>query len=150
MYSAAPSAQSCIARDPSEADTGRARGRGPRTRSCAGATRRSRADHLEAEVLDPGGHVADPFHLGAVRPAVTSSSTTIPSWDSTGQQAAVWLDSRLPSPNTTGFSLTFRIGWTVHMLADHGGHIGAGEGAGQASRSLLGACTYSSPQWRQN
>ena len=41
------------------------------------------------------------------------SSAIIPSWEAAGQQALVWLEIRLPSPNTTGLPLMVRIGWTT-------------------------------------
>ena len=33
--------------------------------------------------------------------------------DAAGQQAAVWLETRFPSPKTTGLPLILRIGWTT-------------------------------------
>ena len=44
---------------------------------------------------------------------VMVSSTIIPSWAAVGQQALVWLEIRLPSPNTTGLPLLRRMGWTM-------------------------------------
>src|SRR5690242_21043022 len=44
---------------------------------------------------------------------VIVSSTIIPSWDAAGQQALVWLEIRLPSPNTTSLPLMMRMGWTM-------------------------------------
>jgi hypothetical protein len=41
------------------------------------------------------------------------SSTIIPSWDAAGQQALVWLEIRLPSPNTTSLPWMTRMGWTT-------------------------------------
>ena len=84
-------------------------------RAGPGRRPRLRRQHRVVGVADPGRHVADPRGPRALaRPASTKSISAIsPYCDAAGQQAAVWFDTRLPSPKTTGLPLTLRIGWTT-------------------------------------
>jgi hypothetical protein len=53
------------------------------------------------------------------------SSTIIPSWEAAGQQALVWLEIRLPSPEHDQFAVEDADGLDgVHVLADDRGDVG--------------------------
>ena len=41
------------------------------------------------------------------------SGAIMPSRAAAGQHAVVWLEIRLPSPNTTSLPLMMRMGWTM-------------------------------------
>ena len=56
---------------------------------------------------------------------VMVSSTIIPSWEAAGQQALVWLEIRLPSPEHDQLAVEDADGLDgVHVLADDRGDVG--------------------------
>ena len=82
--------------------------------------------------------------------AVKSISAIRPSWDSGGQQAAVWLETRLPSPKTTGLPLTQRIGCTTCTCWPTIAVIAGERVSLPASAACAGEMAWlnSVPQWR--
>ena len=83
-------------------------------------------------------------------PATKSISAISPSWDSGGQQAAVWLETRLPSPKTTGLPWIQRIGCTTWTCWPTIALIAGERVRRSASAPGLGvtAVANSVPQWR--
>ena len=75
---------------------------------------------------------------------VMVSSTIIPSRVAAGQHAAVWLEIRLPSPNTTSLPLMVRMGWTMCTCWPTTA-VMSGERVSRLARAswkLLGRATY--------
>lgn len=62
-------------------------------------------------MLDPDRDVVHERHSGAVGVHPDGERAMRPSCDAVGQQALVWFEIRLPSPNTTNLPLILRIGW---------------------------------------
>ena len=112
--------RSSTSRTSAAAERPHGRGRTRRLRPTTATVRRhdarwarTGADDRVVGVAHPGRRVRDPLHARRRGPTRICRRTSMPSWVAAGQHAAVWFESRLPSPKTTQSRPTRRIGCTT-------------------------------------